>query len=154
MHAIGQLAGGVAHDFNNLLTVISGHVELLLAQSADQSARDRLIEVKQASEKAASLTRQLLAFSRRQVLRSRVVNLNDVIGSLTGMLTRLIKESVELTFNPGENLGSVRADPHEIERVLLNLTVNAQDAMPGGGKLVIETSNVRVAEQLTIQPDE
>jgi two-component system cell cycle sensor histidine kinase/response regulator CckA len=154
MHAIGQLAGGVAHDFNNLLTVISGHVELLLGQPFEPDAQDRLSEIKHAADKAAALTKQLLAFSRRQVLRSRIVDLNDVIRSLMGMLSRLIKESVDLIFVPGENLGSVKADPHEIERVLLNLAVNAQDAMPGGGRLLIETANVRINDQFTLEPDE
>jgi PAS domain S-box-containing protein len=153
MHAIGQLAGGVAHDFNNLLTVISGHVELLLGQENERESYERLSEIKHAADKAASLTRQLLAFSRRQVLRSRIVDLNDVVRPLMGMLSRLIKESVELIFVPGDNLGSVKADPHEIERVLLNLAVNAQDAMPGGGRLVIETANVRIDEQPSL-PDE
>jgi two-component system, cell cycle sensor histidine kinase and response regulator CckA len=148
MQAIGQLAGGVAHDFNNLLTVIAGHVELMLGQPASAKFRERLEEVKRASEKAASLTRQLLAFSRRQVLRSRIVNLNEVIGQLMGMLSRLIKENIKLVFEPGEELGSVKADPNEIERVLLNLAVNAQDAMPAGGRLTIATANVRVAEPL------
>ncbi len=147
MQAIGELAGGVAHDFNNILTVIGGHVEMMLPASQDTESRKRLEEVKQAAEKAASLTKQLLAFSRRQVLRSRTVNLNEVIGKLIGMLARLIKENVELIFAPQEDLGSVKADPHEIERVLLNLAVNAQDAMPAGGRLTIETANVRVDGQ-------
>ena len=146
MLAIGQLAGGVAHDFNNLLTVVSGHVEIMLARARDAEFRERLIEVKMAGEKAAALTRQLLAFSRRQVLRSRTLNLNDVIRKLTCMLGRLIKANVELVFRPGEELGSVNADPNEIERVLVNLAVNAQDAMPKGGRFLIETSNVRVSQ--------
>ena len=143
MQAIGQLAGGVAHDFNNLLTVIGGQVEMLLAEHVEASVRQRLGVVKQASERAASLTRQLLAFSRRQVLQSRILDLNQVIGHLMGMLARLIKENVELTFLPGEGLGSVRADPNQMEQVLMNLAVNAQDAMPSGGRLTIETANVR-----------
>jgi PAS domain S-box-containing protein len=154
MQAIGQLAGGVAHDFNNLLTVISGQVELMLGQSLQRDAHERLLEIKLAADKAASLTRQLLAFSRRQVLRSRIVNLNQVIHPLMGMLSRLIKESVELTFVAGDGLGNVKADPHEIERVLLNLALNAQDAMPGGGRLTIETANARIEEQASVQPDE
>ena len=145
MQAIGQLAGGVAHDFNNLLTVIGGQVEMLLADNVEASVRQRLAVVKQASERAASLTRQLLAFSRRQVLQSKILDLNQVIDHLMGMLARLIKENVELTFVPGEDLGSVRADPNQMEQVLMNLAVNAQDAMPSGGRLTIDTANVRWA---------
>ncbi len=153
MQAIGQLAGGVAHDFNNLLTVINGHTEILLSGPVDTESRDRLGEIKQAADKAAALTRQLLAFSRRQVLRSHTVNLNEVIGKLTAMLSRLIKENVELVFVPGEDLGSVKADPIEVERVLLNLAVNAQDAMPDGGVLTIETANVRVDQRAALETD-
>jgi two-component system cell cycle sensor histidine kinase/response regulator CckA len=104
--------------------------------------RESLVAVKAAAEKAAALTKQMLAFSRRQVLRSQTVNLNDLLGNLMGILTRLIKENIELVMIPGERLGSVKADPNELERVILNLVVNAQDAMPGGGRLTIETSNV------------
>jgi two-component system, cell cycle sensor histidine kinase and response regulator CckA len=146
MQAIGQLAGGVAHDFNNLLTVIGGHVELLLGELTDPETRDRLDEVKGATEKAADLTRQLLAFGRRQVLRSRVVNLNKVIAKLMGMLRRVIKANVELRFEPGDALATVNADPNEIERVLLNLAINAQDAMPVGGTFTIETANIEIDE--------
>jgi PAS domain S-box-containing protein len=144
MQAVGQLAGGVAHDFNNLLTVIGGHVEMLMNSAPPDDLRLRLSEVRQAADRAAVLTRQLLAFSRRQVLQTRVVNLNQVINHLIGMLNRLIKENVELTYLPGRDLGTVRADPYQIEQVLMNLTVNAQDAMPGGGQLTIETTNFRV----------
>ena len=144
MQAVGQLAGGVAHDFNNLLTVIGGQVELMLGRTVDPDLRQRLVVVKQASERAAWLTRQLLAFSRRQVLQSKLLNLNQVIGHLIGMLSRLIKENVELTFLPGADLGSVRADPNQVEQVLMNLAVNAQDAMPQGGRLTIETANIRI----------
>jgi PAS domain S-box-containing protein len=144
MQAVGQLAGGVAHDFNNLLTVIGGHVEMMAAKVEDAELRERLGEVKQAADRAAQLTRQLLAFSRRQVLQSKVVNLNTVVQQLLGMLRRLIKESVELSFVPARDLGFVRIDPSQIEQVLVNLTVNAQDAMPNGGRLMIETRNMRV----------
>jgi PAS domain S-box-containing protein len=154
MQAIGQLAGGVAHDFNNLLTVISGHVELMLSRSREATSRERLEEIKQAADKAASLTRQLLAFSRRQVLQSRNIDLNDVIARFMRMLNRLLKASVELTFVPGDNLGRVKADPSEIDRVLLNLAVNAQDAMPSGGRLTIETANMTVTDQASISADE
>jgi PAS domain S-box-containing protein len=144
MQAVGQLAGGVAHDFNNLLTVIGGHVEMMLHAASDPDVRQRLSDVKQAADRAAVLTRQLLAFSRRQVLQNKVVNLNQVMQQLIGMLTRLIKENVELTFLPARDLGFVRIDPYQIEQVLINLTVNAQDAMPTGGHLAIETRNIRV----------
>jgi len=125
-------------------------VELLLVEASEFETRERLAEVKHATEKAANLTRQLLAFGRRQVLRSRVVNLNQVIGNLTGMLRRVIKANVELRFDPGDALESVNADPNEIERVLLNLAINAQDAMPAGGRLSIETANVRIEETAAI----
>jgi len=153
LQAIGQLAGGVAHDFNNILTVISGHVEMLLGAARDNDTRERLDEVKQSAAKAADLTRQLLAFGRRQMLQTRIFNLNSVISKLTGMLTRIIKENIELRFIPGASLATVKADPGEIERVLLNLAINAQDAMPAGGRLTIETANVRIEEQATRHPD-
>jgi two-component system cell cycle sensor histidine kinase/response regulator CckA len=154
MQAIGQLAGGVAHDFNNLLTVILGQVDLLIANPADFAPGVRLGEIRNAAERAASLTRQLLAFSRRQVLQSRTVNLNEVIGPLMRILRRLIRENVELDFQAAPDLGSVRADPNELERVLVNLAVNAQDAMPQGGRLTIETANVYVAEDSRHRPDD
>jgi PAS domain S-box-containing protein len=153
MQAIGQLAGGVAHDFNNLLTVISCHVEMMLSDSSVAGSWERLGEVKQAVERPAGLTKQLLAFSRRQVLQSRTVDLNEVIRKMMGMLRRLIKENIELIFLPADDLGNVKADPNEIERVLLNLAVNAQAAMPMGGRLLIETINVRVDEPQRLQPD-
>ena len=153
MQAVGQLAGGVAHDFNNLLTVIGGHVEVMLDKANDQEQRERLAGVKQAADRAAVLTRQLLAFSRRQVLQTRIVDLNQVIQDLLGMLKRLIKENVELTFLPAADLGYVRADPYQIEQVLINLTVNAQDAMPAGGQLRIETRNLRVEGRRGRQAD-
>ena len=144
MQAIGQLAGGVAHDFNNLLTVICGQVEFLLENPVDGAARRRLEDVKQAADRAAVLTRQLLAFSRRQVLQSKVVDLNSLIERAQRMLSRLVREDIEFTFKPGRRLGLVRTDPHQIEQVLMNLVVNAQDAMPQGGNLTIETGNVNV----------
>jgi PAS domain S-box-containing protein len=146
MQAVGQLAGGVAHDFNNLLTVISGHVELLRQSTAEPNVTERLGEIHAAAERAAWLTNQLLAFSRRQVLRSRTVDLNEVIGNLTGILGRVIRENIELEFEYGDGAGCVNADPNEIERVLVNLAVNAQDAMPDGGRLTIRTARVKVPE--------
>jgi two-component system, cell cycle sensor histidine kinase and response regulator CckA len=145
MHAIGQLAGGVAHDFNNLLTVIGGQIEMVLAGALDEEIRLRLEDVRHASDRAAALTRQLLAFSRRQVLQVKIVDINRLIERLSGMLARLIRENIELVFLPGNDLGMVRADPNQIEQVLMNLAVNAQDAMPAGGKLIITTANVKIA---------
>ncbi len=145
MQAIGQLAGGVAHDFNNLLTVISLQIEEVLGHSLVDDVRESLVDVKQATERAADLTRQLLAFSRQQVLISKVLNLNEVIERLRQMLSRLIRENIALRFLPEPNLWAVRADPNQLERVLLNLALNAQDAMPDGGQLTIETSNLRFA---------
>ena len=153
MQALGQLAGGVAHDFNNLLTVISGYAEMLLCQPLEEESRKHLAAVRDAAEKAAALTKQMLAFSRRQVLRSQTVNLNDVLRNLLGILSRLIKENIELVLTPADDLWSVNADPNEIERVILNLAVNAQDAMPGGGRLTIETANVRSDDRPALEPD-
>jgi len=147
MQAIGQLAGGVAHDFNNLLTVIGGQVELILEEAEDPLLRKRLARIQQASERASKLTRQLLAYSRRQVMQTKVIPLNEVIHHLLDLLSRLVKENVELTFHPGHDLGWVRADPHQLEQVLINLTINAQDAMPQGGLLTLETRNLRLEAQ-------
>jgi PAS domain S-box-containing protein len=152
MQALGQLAGGVAHDFNNLLTVISGYAEVLLSEPAKTESQP-LIAIKDAAEKAAALTKQMLAFSRRQVLRSQTVNLSDVLRNLNGILTRLIKENVELALLPADDLWSVSADPNEIERVILNLAVNAQDAMPCGGRLTIETANVSSYDLAVMEQD-
>jgi len=144
MQAIGQLAGGVAHDFNNLLMVIAGNLEVMMQQTRDRDLHPRLREVKQAADQAAALTRQLLAFSRRQVLQTKVINLNQVIGNQVGMLARLLRDDIELVFVPAQDLGLVRADSYQIEQVLLNLVLNAQDAMPTGGRLAIETENIQV----------
>ena len=153
MQALGQLAGGVAHDFNNLLTVISGYAEMLLSRPLEPQSRQPLTAVKEAAEKAAALTKQMLAFSRRQVLHSQTVNLNDVLRNLIVILTRLIKENIELILIPGDDLWSVNADPNEIERVILNLAVNAQDAMPRGGRLTIETANLGADERLALESE-
>jgi len=142
MEAVGRLAGGVAHDFNNILGVILGHSQILLGGMApNDPRRTRVEQIVSASERAAGLTRQLLAFSRRQVFETRVLDLNETIAAVIKMLGRLIGEDVALTFRPGESLGRVRADPTQIEQVLMNLAVNARDAMPDGGRLVIETAN-------------
>ncbi|MFN7952158.1 MAG: ATP-binding protein [bacterium] len=146
MDAIGRLAGGVAHDFNNLLTVILGQAQLELDGDVSPRTRESLGLVMAAGERAAKLTRQLLAFSRKQRLAPEVLNLNALLGDLTRMLPRLIGEDIEMTVKPASNLGTVRADPGQLEQVLLNLVVNARDAMPKGGKLEIRTANEDVAD--------
>lgn len=143
MESIGTLAGGIAHDFNNLLTAIIGNAQLALAGlQPEEKLRDRLIEIEASGKRAAELTRQLLIFSRRERLEPRVINLNDIIGNFAKMLRRIIGEDVELQFQPAEDLSTVYADPGQIEQVLMNLVVNARDAMAGGGELLIETRNI------------
>jgi PAS domain S-box-containing protein len=143
MESIGRLAGGVAHDFNNLLTVINGYSQLLLRKlRADDPLRADLEQIQKAGERAAGLTRQLLAFSRKQVLELRVLDLNRVVEEMGPMLERLMGEDVEVRVVLNAERGTVRADPHQLEQVLVNLAVNARDAMPGGGKLLIETALV------------
>jgi signal transduction histidine kinase len=142
MEAIGRLAGGVAHDFNNLLTVIRGYSRLLLDRGPATEFRSGLERIDDAADRAASLTSQLLAFSRRQVLQPKVFNLNTLVGNLEKMLRRLVREDIEMRTVLAADLGSVRADRTQIEQVILNLVVNARDAMPDGGKLTIETCNV------------
>ena len=147
MEAVGQLAGGVAHDFNNLLTVITGCSELLLDVVGDAGEQRELIdEILKACTRSASLTRQLLAFSRQQVLSPKILDVNDVVQDIDKMLRRLIGEDVELTTVLHRPLGSVKADPGRLEQVLVNLAVNARDAMPRGGKLTIETREVNLTE--------
>lgn len=146
MEAIGQLAGGVAHDFNNLLTVITGYSELLSYQLTDDNLRQDVEQIQKAGERAAALPRQLLAFSRRQVLQPKVLDLNSVIAEMEKMLRRLIGENIELFTMFGSPLGRVKADPDQIEQVVMNLAVNAWDAMPQGGKLTVETTNVILDE--------
>ena len=145
MQAVGELAGGVAHDFNNLLMVVKGHAQILLDRMPDASPLRLSVEqVEKAADRAASLTRQLLAFSRKQVLQPRVLDMNDVVAGMIKMFSRVIGENIEMAFVPGGKLGRVKADPGQIEQVLLNLVVNARDAMPNGGRLTLETSNVEL----------
>ncbi|MGO8990811.1 MAG: PAS domain S-box protein [bacterium] len=147
MEAIGRLAGGVAHDFNNLLTVIKGYCQLSLAEMKESTPlRDALEVINKATEKAADLTRQLLAFSRRQIMEVRVLDLNTHLQNLDKMLRRIIGEDIELVTLLGEDIGRVKADPGQIEQVVMNLAVNAKDAMSKGGKLIIETANTELDE--------
>ena len=147
MEAIGRLAGGVAHDFNNLLTVITGYSELMLQKIGEESPlHGQVAEIKRAGERAASLTQQLLAFSRKQIIDPKVVRLDRLVAEMHKMLTRLIGEDIELHANTGKSLGSVKVDPGQFGQILMNLVVNARDAMPGGGKIVIETANVDLDE--------
>ncbi|RJP19292.1 MAG: PAS domain S-box protein [Candidatus Omnitrophota bacterium] len=140
MEAIGKLAGGIAHDFNNLLMAILGYSDLILNDLKENDPlRDEISEIKKAGERAASLTRQLLAFSRKQILQPKLLDLNTLILDLNRMLRRLINENIELIILPDSSLGMVKADPGQLEQIIMNLTVNARDAMPNGGKLIIQT---------------
>jgi signal transduction histidine kinase len=146
MEAIGRLAGGVAHDFNNLLTIIRGHTDLLADRlGADDSQKRSVDQIQKASNRAVGMTRQLLAFSRMQVLQPSILDLNSVISEMGKMLPRLIGEHIEFTFIPEPKLAPVKADPGQIEQVLMNLAVNARDAMPDGGKVVVQTHNISLS---------
>jgi PAS domain S-box-containing protein len=147
MEAIGRLAGGIAHDFNNLLTVIRGYSQLsLLELKADDKLRENIEEVQRATQRATDLTRQLLAFGRRQIMEMKILDLNALLKDLDKMLRRVIGEDIELTYLLANDIGKVKIDPGQIEQVILNLAVNARDAMPSGGKLTIETSNAELDE--------
>ncbi len=147
MEAVGRLAGGIAHDFNNLLTAILSYVDFLLVSlGAEHPARGDAEEVRSAALKAADLTRQLLAFSRRQVLQPRLLDLNTIVAEMEKLLRRLIGEDVVLITTLAPNLGGVRADPSQLEQVIVNLAVNARDAMPNGGTLTLETANADADE--------
>src|ERR1019366_5633127 len=142
MEFVGRLAGGVAHDFNNLLTVISGYGQMLKERlETDSPLQASCEEVLQAGERAAGLTRQLLAFSRRQIVVPQVLDLNSVVADLEKMLTRLIREDIELVTVPQQDLWTVKADRGQLEQIIVNLAVNARDAMPRGGNLAIQTAN-------------
>jgi CheY-like chemotaxis protein len=146
MEAVGRLAGGIAHDFNNLLTAISGYSEFLIDGLDDERLKRHADEIRKAAARAASLTGQLLAFSRRQVLQPRSLDLNAVVSDMDMMLRRLIGEDVELVALLDPNVSHVQADPTQVEQVIVNLAVNARDAMPNGGSVTIETSDVRTGE--------
>jgi two-component system, cell cycle sensor histidine kinase and response regulator CckA len=148
IESLGRLAGGVAHDFNNLLTVITGHADLMLEKLApDAPLRENVRNVSAATRRASDLTRQLLAFGRRQVLQPRVMDLNESIRESTSMLSRLLSEPVELVTVLDPHLGHVEADPSQLNQLLINLAVNARDAMPHGGRLTIETDNVSIDDE-------
>jgi len=148
MDAIGRLAGGIAHDFNNLLTAITGYTDILLINSKlDSTSMEYLNEIKKAAERAATLTNQLLAFSRKQILKPRIVDLNSLISELARMLGRIIGEDIELKLNFHRYLGKIKVDPMQVEQVIMNFAINARDAMINGGTLTISTDNVSVGPQ-------
>jgi PAS domain S-box-containing protein len=152
MEAVGRLAGGIAHDFNNLLTAIIGHSQLLLADLAPEDRHSESVrEIAGAADRAASLTRQLLAYSRRQVLQPKVMSLSDVVGGLETMLRRLLGEHIEFSVTLDQELSSVIADPGQVEQVLLNLAVSARDAMPQGGRLAVRTAITNCAEAFAVE---
>ncbi|HEX7581684.1 MAG TPA: ATP-binding protein, partial [Gaiellaceae bacterium] len=147
MDAVGQLAGGIAHDFNNLLTVISGYTDILLSRlERGANGSEELAEISKAAERAAELTRQLLAYSRTQLLEPRVLDLNHVVTGTQAMLGRLIGENIDFSTTLAEDLGCISADNGQIEQIVMNLVVNARDAMPDGGTLLLETGNITLAE--------
>ncbi len=149
MEAMGRLAGGVAHDFNNLLTVIKGHSDILLGKlPVDSALCGSSQQIAKAADRAASLTRQLLIFSRRQATLPRVLDLNSVVSEMGKLLKRLVREDINFVFRPGESIGHLRADPCHLEQVVMNLVVNASDAMPSGGNLTVETYDQNVDEEM------
>lgn len=148
MEAIGQLAGGVAHDFNNIITAINGYCDLILREiDRDNPVYNRVQQIEYAGDRAATLTRQLLAFSRKQLLNPEVINLNQLIQNLEKMLHRLIGEHIKFKTIYEENPGMIRADPGQIEQIIMNLVLNARDAMPDGGKLILETKSIRFTDE-------
>jgi signal transduction histidine kinase/CheY-like chemotaxis protein len=149
MESIGRLAGGIAHDFNNVLTIVMTTAELLQRETEDSHVRDDLQTIRDAGQSARALTKQLLALGRRQVLHTRVVNLNDILTENEGILRRLVPEPITCDFRPGTDIGNVRVDPGKLEQVLINLIVNAVDSMPHGGRLTIETRNAELDQTYT-----
>ncbi|MBK5281651.1 MAG: response regulator [Nitrospiraceae bacterium] len=159
MEGIGQLAGGIAHDFNNLLTVINSYSDMLLGEIGFDNpfVRNGLDQIKEAGHRAASLTRQLLAFTRQQVLEPKILDLNESVSNMAKLLRRLIGEDIALVLCPHPALGRVKVDPGQVEQIIMNLAVNARDAMPGGGELTIETMNVELdnvdaRQQISVAP--
>jgi|GEM_PF-463358 len=148
MQAVGQLAGGVAHDFNNILTVITGYTEMLLLKHENEDDPDYkdIRQIKKMADRATSLTRQLLAFSRRQVLQPEVININEVISNIEKMLRRLISENIELVIDLSPDVGQIQADQGQLEQIIINLAINARDAMPKGGQLTIQTANIELGD--------
>jgi signal transduction histidine kinase len=148
MEAVGRLAGGVAHDFNNILSVIISYAELIHRDpGSSEPVRKDLEEILQAAQRAAGLTRQLLMFSRQQVLEPKVLDLNEVVEGMSRMVARLVGADMEVAWLPAPSIGRVKADRSSIEQVIMNLVVNARDAMPTGGKLTLETANVLLDEE-------
>lgn len=147
MEAVGQLAGGIAHDFNNLVMVMQSYCDLVAERVSEDTSRKYLEEIKTAAHRAGAITQQLLAFSRKQVLKPKPINLNDVLAGALSMLKPLIGERIHFIVNPAEHLWNINADPVQLEQVLMNLAVNARDAMPKGGSITIETENVNLDEQ-------
>jgi PAS domain S-box-containing protein len=157
MEAVGRLAGGIAHDFNNLLTIIKGYTELARRRAETPELKTDIDRIEDASERAAALVRQLLAFSRKQVLQPKNLDLNGVVGALEQLLRRLVGEHIQLQTNLAAKLGTIKADPSQVEQVLMNLVVNARDAMPEGGRLIIETCNAELdqkyaSEHVSVKP--
>jgi signal transduction histidine kinase len=158
MEAVGRLAGGIAHDFNNLLTIITGYTDLALSRaSIPLEIRADIERIDNAAGRAAALVRQLLAFSRKQVLQPKTIDLNLIVLNLDKLLRRLMDDNIEMVTLTQENVGKVKADPAQVEQVIMNLVVNARDAMPEGGRILLETSNVDLDssyadEHVTVKP--
>ena len=147
MEAIGKLAGGIAHDFNNILTVINGYAELILTMiDKDNLVYDKVLQIYKAGEKASNLTKQILAFSRKQLIMPKVLNINEIIKQNLKMLKRLVRENIEIKVEFGKDIGFIKADPVQLEQIFLNLTINSIDAMPNGGTIKIKTSKVQIAD--------
>ena len=152
MEAVGRLAGGIAHDFNNLLTVIMGYVAMLRESPANRAMVPEIEEIERAAVRAAALTHKLLAFSRQQIMQPRIINPNAVVAGMKELLRRLIGEDVALEIALGTGVGNIRADPNQIEQVIMNLVVNARDAMPAGGRIAIETRNIDLGAECQSLP--